>query len=86
MRLNPKNKKMLAFFNGLKLEKENMSRATKSYLGEIYDAIMDCRDVSLQLKKTKNYVERCPISSSENSYYMPSRIKRYLESTPCRFI
>ena len=85
MRLNPKNKKMLAFFNGLKMEKDHMTKATKSYLGEIYDAIMDCRDDSFQLKKTKTYVKRGPVSSSENSHYMPPKIRRYLESTPCHY-
>lgn len=85
MKLNPKNKKMLAFFNGLKME-ENMTNDTKLCLKEIYDAIMDCRTISLKpCKKTESYLKRGPVSSSEDSMYMPEKIRRFLELTPCHY-
>jgi len=86
MRLNPKNEKMLAFFHGIKMKNDPISASTRSCLKEIYDAIMSCRDVSRQnIKKSESYVSRGPASSSENSFYMPLKIKRFLESTPCYY-
>lgn len=86
MRLNPKNERMLAFFNGLKMKSDPMNKNTKSCLKEIYETIMSCRDVlTRKIKKNESYVQRGPVSSSENSFYMPKKIQRFLESTPCYY-
>lgn len=85
MKLNPKNRKMITFFSGLNME-ENMTKNTKSCLKEIYDAIMDCRPISLKpFKKTESYLKRGPVSSSEDSMYVPAKIRHFLESTPCHY-
>jgi hypothetical protein len=85
MKLNSKNNKMIAFFDELNIEKENIQKNTRACLKEIYDTIKECSRNLPNMKKKKSYVRQCPYSSSVNSYYMPEKIKRFLETTPCYY-